>query len=38
MNPNLSLNQKMRLIGLRIGFDEKEVPRNKLNALDYDLE
>ena len=38
MNPNISLNQKMRLIGLRIGFDEKVAPRNKLNALDYDLE
>ncbi len=36
MENNISLNQKLSLIGIRIGFSE--LPNLKLNCFDYDLE
>lgn len=33
-----SLNQRLRLVGFRIGFSEVEVPLSKLSPFDFDIE
>jgi hypothetical protein len=39
MGTKLTLNQKLRLIGFRIGFDDEKTPsKHKFSSLDYDLE
>ena len=37
MTITITINQKIRLIGFRIGLDEKEVPIQELSPLDYDF-